>query len=131
MKKAKFFILHSALARWLAVAAWMALIFAFSAQSRLPRLPPPLADVLIKKAAHFLEYGALAMLIWRALAWGGRAWGWAWLLAVLYACSDEWHQSFVPGRRPSLWDVLIDGCGAAAALLVVWMIRRRGERDVL
>ena len=120
---------NQALLRWLLVVAWMILIFTLSAQPRLPRLPEPLADVLLKKTAHFLEYGILATLIWRALAWGRRAWLWAWLLAVLYASSDEWHQSFVPGRHPSPWDVVIDGCGAATLLLISWLRMRRTTND--
>lgn len=55
------------------------------------------------------------------------------LLAVgicfLYACSDEWHQTFVPGRSGELRDVGIDaiGFGSAAAVvsLFIWRFRRR------
>jgi VanZ family protein len=113
------------LARWLAVALWMALIFAFSAQSRLPSAPQPWLDFLFKKSAHFAVFGALAGLLWRAFEWRSRAWIWAWLLTVIYAISDEWHQSFVAGRHPQATDVLIDACGAATALLVVWIVLRR------
>jgi VanZ family protein len=107
-------------ARWLAVAIWMALIFGLSAQPQLPTLPEPLLDLLLKKAGHFSAYAVLAALLWRALVPSRRVWATAWLLAVVYALSDEWHQSFVPGRHPSLWDVLVDGCGAVTALLIIW-----------
>jgi VanZ family protein len=113
------------LARWLAVALWMGMIFAFSAQSRLPSAPQPWLDFLFKKSAHFVVFGMLAALLWRALEWRPRAWTWAWLLTVIYAISDEWHQSFVSGRHPQATDVLIDACGAATALLAVWLIQRR------
>jgi VanZ family protein len=114
------------LARWLAVALWMGLIFALSAQSRLPSAPQPWLDTLVKKGGHFAVYAVLATLIWRALEWRARAWSWAWLLAVIYAISDEWHQSFVAGRHPQAIDALIDACGAATALLVAgWKLRRR------
>ena len=116
------------LARWLAVALWMALIFALSAQSKLPTAPNPWLDFLFKKSAHFTVFGTLAMLIWRALEWRPRGWRWAWLLTVLYACSDELHQSFVAGRHPQVTDVIIDACGAATALLVAWLIMRRTSR---
>jgi VanZ family protein len=113
------------LARWLAVALWMALIFTFSAQSRLPSAPQPWLDFLFKKSAHFVVFATLAALLWRAFEWRSRAWIWAWLLTVIYAISDEWHQSFVAGRHPQATDVLIDACGAATALLVVWIVLRR------
>jgi VanZ family protein len=116
------------LARWLAVALWMAIIFAFSAQSRLPSAPQPWLDFLFKKSAHFMVFATLAALFWRAFEWRPRAWIWSWLLTVIYAISDEWHQSFVAGRHPQATDVLIDACGAATALLVVWLVQRRTEK---
>jgi len=119
------------LARWLAVALWMALIFALSAQSKLPTAPDPWLDFLFKKSAHFTVFGTLAVLIWRALEWRPRGWRWAWLLTVVYACSDEWHQSFVAGRHPQVTDVLIDACGAATALLLAWLFLRRTENREL
>ena len=115
-------------ARWLAVALWMGIIFAFSAQSRLPSAPQPWLDFLFKKSAHFVVFATLAMLLWRAFDWRSRAWIWAWLLTVIYAISDEWHQSFVAGRHPQATDVLIDACGAATALLAVWLIQRKAEK---
>jgi len=45
-------------------------------------------------------------------------WITAWLMAVLFALSDEYHQSFVSGRTSSLVDVMIDGGGAGLALLL-------------
>jgi VanZ family protein len=117
------------LARWLAVALWMALIFAFSAQSRLPSAPQPWLDFLFKKSAHFAVFATLAALLWRAFEWRPRAWIWAWLLTVIYAISDEWHQSFVAGRHPQATDVLIDASGAATALLLArWWLRRMYAR---
>jgi VanZ family protein len=115
----------TALARWLAVALWMGLIFAFSAQSHLPSAPTARLDLLMKKGAHFSVYALLAALIWRALEWRRRGWLLAWALAVLYAASDEWHQSFVANRHPQATDVLIDACGAATALLIAGLIIRR------
>ena len=41
------------------------------------------------------------------------------LTGVLYAISDEVHQSFVPGRGPSVQDVLIDSLGVIFGILVV------------
>jgi VanZ family protein len=120
---------NTQLARWLAVALWMGVIFAFSAQPHLPSLPKALFDFLLKKGAHFSVYAVLAVLIWRALEWRGRGWAWAWLLAVLYAISDEYHQSFVANRHPQATDVLIDACGAATALLIVALLLQRSKKQ--
>jgi len=118
-------MLDTPIARWLAVAAWMALIFALSAQSRLPSPDDPWIDFLFKKAAHFTVYGVLAFLFWRALPPGRLIYLWAWALSTLYACTDELHQSLTPLRHPSPWDVVIDACGAATALLILWQLKRR------
>jgi VanZ family protein len=117
----------SRLARWLAVAGWMMLIFFLSSQPRLPSPPDPLVDLLFKKSAHFTAYAVLAVLMWRALPPGRRIWALAWFLTVLYASSDEWHQSFVPNRHPSPWDVVIDALGAAVGLLVYRRMLRRAQ----
>ncbi len=111
-------------AAWLAVAAWAALIFTLSAQSTLPDLThgmPDLQDI----AGHLAAYAGLAS--WLALALRQmpgvrRPWLWAFVLAVLYGLSDEFHQSFVPNRHPDLFDVATDMVGAALAL---WFWRRR------
>ncbi|MCA8977813.1 MAG: VanZ family protein, partial [Planctomycetes bacterium] len=41
-------------------------------------------------------------------------------LAVVYGLIDEWHQSFVPGRCCSVWDLLTDLCGSALAVSFLW-----------
>jgi VanZ family protein len=68
-------------------------------------------------------YGLLASALWYAQNFDQKK-GWlAWVLAVVYALSDEFHQSFTPGRTPSLVDVFIfDGGGAAIGLsaLAAW-----------
>ena len=119
----------SRLLHWIPVLLWMGLIFWLSSQPQLPRLPEPLWQTLLAKTAHFGEYAVLAVLFLFAL--GGVSPGRApnrrllVLAAVLvYAISDEFHQGFVPNRTASLWDVLIDGAGALAALR--WM--RAGRR---
>ena len=48
------------------------------------------------------------------------AW-WAVLLAVVYGATDEWHQSFVPGRTPELRDLFADAVGSAFGASVVWL----------
>jgi len=116
---------------WLPPLAWMGIIYYLSAQSTLPSPPGPLLNTLLKKGAHFGVYAGLAFWWWRALCSArrtsperlsnGAVLVLAFILTVLYAASDEFHQSFTPSRHPSPWDVLIDAAGAAAALgLLRW-----------
>ncbi|MDQ2996953.1 MAG: VanZ family protein [Chloroflexota bacterium] len=120
-------VLDSRISRWLMIAGWMALIFFLSSQPQLPSPPDPLADLIFKKGAHFTVYAVLAVLFRRALPPSRLIWALSWMFTVLYAASDEWHQSFVPGRHPQLTDVLIDACGAAAGLLIFWWLQRRAQ----
>jgi VanZ family protein len=79
------------------------------------------AHVLIRKAAHIFEYAVLAILWRRAVGGTWSALG----LSVLTASLDEFRQSFIPARVGSVYDVLLDGLGAAAGLLVTSALRAR------
>ena len=107
---------------WVPPVALMGLIFFLSAQ---PDLSSGLGawDVLLRKLAHATVYAVLFFLWWRALRDSGgsdtRTVAAAWLIAIAYSATDEWHQSFVAGRHGSPLDVLIDAGGASAAALLV------------
>jgi VanZ family protein len=83
---------------------------------------------IARKAAHVTEYAILAWLLARALLRPGTPWGkWrrnaallAWLIASLYAASDELHQAFVPNRSARWGDVGLDSCGAAVGVLALY-----------
>jgi hypothetical protein len=105
--------------RALAPLALMALIFFLSAQ---PDLDSGLGtlDLVLRKLAHATEY-ALLTLLW---AWALRpATRWnvlaAAMIAVLYAASDEFHQTFVEGRHGSPVDVLVDSAGVLIAIALL------------
>jgi len=138
---------------WLPALAWMALIFIASADAEsgyhgsrilgpvirwfVPDIDPVALERTIlfaRKGVHFVTFGILAALLFRALsprmedAWvpatGWKAWG----ITVAYAVSDELHQTVVPSRVGSPWDVLIDAFGAAVAVVILrrWCRRRNG-----
>ena len=117
---------------WLPPLAWMGVIFFLSAQPDLPGLPGSLLDTLLKKSGHFVVYAVLAFLWYRALSRGGMAdravLGLVFAIAVIYGMSDEFHQSFIPGRHPGLSDVLIDAMGAATAIGVIGWRNTKGRR---
>ena len=76
-------------------------------------------DLYIKKGGHALGFGLLGLAYFYALPRRlsvGYQWVLAFLMAILFALSDEFHQSFVEDRTSSLIDVVIDGFGAAVAL---------------
>ena len=76
---------------------------------------------LVRKIAHFVEFGALAVCLAGAAANMGIRLRWALGLSVLTACADETLQSFT-GRTNSLKDVGIDSAGAACGILFVYLI---------
>ncbi|HKL99891.1 MAG TPA: VanZ family protein [Mobilitalea sp.] len=85
-------------------------------------------DHYIRKGAHFIEYAilaaAIALPLWILRHRGRRLWLLSMLGAALYAATDEFHQSFVPGRSCELKDVMIDTAGAAlGAMLFILVIK--------
>ena len=111
--------------RWAPALFVIAAIFFFSSMpvKKLPRFGS--YDFLIKKGAHAIGYGLLAAAFWHGFKWRGRLWWLALLLATLYAVTDEFHQSFVPGRHPSPGDVVIDSAGAAIMLALCAFAKRK------
>jgi VanZ family protein len=97
--------------------ALMALIFALSAQ---PSLSTGLGvwDLVLRKAAHMVEFGLLWWLWWRAL--GFRRAGLAAAVTLAYAATDELHQTTVPGRDGSAADWAIDAAGVGLAGALAW-----------
>jgi VanZ family protein len=107
--------------RWIPAIVMMGLIFLLSSlpASRLPDFGA--IDFLIKKGGHATGYALLGLAYFFALpprlSPGYRA-AMALIMALLFALSDEYHQSFVEGRTSSLRDVFIDGSGATIALVI-------------
>lgn len=106
---------------WLPVLAYLALIFILSAQ---PNLQPPVHFADSDKVMHLGEYAVLGALLARALRVSNPAWSAltiafaAVALSSLWGASDEYHQSFVPGRDSSAYDWCADTMGALLAQCV-------------
>ncbi len=143
---------QSRLWRYVPLILWMAVIFfastsEFSASNTALLVQPllrwlfphitnermALFHFLLRKAGHFTEYAILALLAARAFSTSSHtALRLSWFLAALilvsvYALSDEYHQSFVVSRTPSMYDSFIDMAGGLAAL-VLWRVARRPAR---
>lgn len=121
---------------WLPTLVWVGILFVLSEQTHLPgRSLLPVSDLV----AHFVLYTVLGA----CLAWGrdragekdapGGRLPHAAVVAtgILLGAVDEWHQSFVPRREPSLADLGADAVGVVvgyAALLLLMLARRASAR---
>ncbi|MBN1192448.1 MAG: VanZ family protein [Coriobacteriia bacterium] len=102
--------------------AWMALIY------RLSALPGSTVPGRFTTIGHFGLYAVLGGLYLLSLPQTSRPWHAAMiavLLASLYGLTDEFHQSFVPGRMPDVTDWIVDTVGALAAVSIVQLARMR------
>lgn len=122
---------------WLPAVAQMAAIYFASSIPDLGELPGGVSPDF----GHFVGYALLGGLLARALADArvagltNRVSALAWLASAVYGATDEFHQSFVPGRTPDVNDWLVDITGAAVAVIVCRVLaaviaRRRQSRAV-
>jgi len=80
-----------------------------------------LANFVVRKCAHFIEYMILALLTFNLVKLYFNIKQVVILTIVfvfLYACSDEIHQLFVLGREGAIRDVIIDTCGGIVLVLI-------------
>ena len=114
---------------------------------RLTGFDPEPVTFVVRKGAHFISYFTLGLCLCfsvkdvmllragkagtspEAVSFRAQA-VIAWVIGTAYAASDELHQKFVPGRSGELRDVAIDSCGVAAAILIVYILKRKGRRRV-
>ncbi len=86
-----------------------------------------IAEFVIRKSAHMFAYFVLAILFFKAMYKGidiKKVYTKAFIFTFLYACTDEIHQLFIPGRSGEFRDVLVDSTGALIGLLVIYIIRK-------
>jgi len=96
------------------------------------RDPYGFLEFFVRKGGHVTEFAILTLLWAAALLvkplparWALPAAG---LIALAYAGSDEWHQTFVPERTGHAIDVVVDALGVLLALLAVVLIRAAVRR---
>jgi hypothetical protein len=118
-------LFHSVV-EWLPALLWALVIYRLSSTpgSQVPTwLPAPVG--------HFAEYALLGACLvipfqrrplWQAVLI-------ATVIASLFGVTDEWHQSFVPGRTPDILDWGIDTIAAlAGAWFAAWVVARRARQ---
>src|SRR5712691_3684752 len=114
-------------ARLIALLSWMVLITYWSGQGTLPIDQPNVANVfhgLQHRIAHLIAFGLLGLLARWAFDGLPRASLLAVLLVSVFGATDEWHQSFTPGRRAAIDDWAVDTASAALAIFIWSRVRR-------
>lgn len=133
---------------WAALILWMVVIFSFSNKSAnesdkqstlvinifnimgldLNSTLGDLATFIVRKTAHFTEYVILFFLNYNVL----RSYTdkkdsivFALIITLGYACTDEAHQLFIPGRSGKLTDIFIDTSGGLFGAFILSMIKDR------
>jgi VanZ family protein len=115
---------------------YMILVFVLSSR----RVPDAVEGLRIEDTwLHLVEYAVLGFLLARLLATirGGDSPSFALvvilpaLLSTLYGASDEWHQSFVPGRDASVEDLVMDAVGSLVGALAYWKVAGRSRRPTM
>lgn len=132
---------------WLALLVWMGVIFHFSHQSgdASMQLSDGILDsfkslfqnfldyhtlsYIVRKIAHFTEYFILGLLIYHLVKQyrviSKTEIIWMILFCVIYAMSDEFHQVFIGGRSPKVFDVIIDSLGSSLSILILQLLQKR------
>lgn len=140
---------------WLPVVAMCVVIFLFSQDSHSGRHSNEVLRFLLglvgantphwnrlleapfRKFAHVVVYFLLGALSYRGFAMGRHRYDLAaaarsLVFCVAYAFTDEYHQSLVPHRGPSVRDVLLDSSASLLALILLWLwMRSRAERQAV
>lgn len=90
------------------------------------------ATVIIRKSAHMLSYALLSILFFMSIYDFyidlRKTCLKSIFITFIYACTDELHQLFVPGRSGEFKDVLIDSTGAIIAVVIMYFIIRKINR---
>ena len=112
----------------------MVLIFIVSSLEQPPLPMPEFEWLTIDKLYHFIEYAILGGLLALAFVKAKPAivpskliWLVAAVLSILYGASDEWHQTFVPGRFATIADWVADVIGSIAGVLAVYLYYRSNQ----
>jgi VanZ family protein len=121
---------RSSLTLWGPFIAALAVVFWLSSLSRVPG-----AGYVWDKLLHAIGYAGLGVLALRAFHGGieplrPAPTSFSAVAVILWAISDEIHQSFVPGREASGWDVCADTVGFALAVIVFALVTSRAFRSL-
>ena len=108
--------LHKFLAKWLPAIFWSVLVFVLSSLPGADFSENPGSDFAVRKILHVLEYMVLMLTYYR----GSKDIGFSVLACIIFAFTDEAHQTFIPTRTGKVSDVLIDSFAVSAMGIILW-----------
>jgi VanZ family protein len=123
---------------WSLFVVWLVAVF-YASSLTGSEVSPYVPTFLLHKLAHFIAYSSGAVILVLSLRFSTR-WSWKKIVVVsvvavsVYGATDEWHQTFTPGRGPALRDWLIDTgsgiVGVSVLMLARDWLKRRFEPPV-
>jgi VanZ family protein len=103
--------------------------------SAIPSLSPARFGLVLEdKVLHFIEFSILSFLLFLAFSTSGNAFIkkhifiLSSIVGIVYAISDEIHQSFVPGRSCEFLDFVADSLGIVLVQIVLWLYLRKKSK---
>lgn len=116
---------------FIALLSYCFLIYWLSNQSSLPA---PHWVENQDKAHHFIAFGVMALCAWRYFRHTVLQPRWLALITIgfcsLYGATDEWHQSFIPGRDSDVLDWVADTIGAVLMTTALYSTRYRKRQSL-
>ena len=118
--------------RLLAHVPWLTMMILITIESSIKGFKLPQLGLHIEdKIVHYLIFGVLGWLLIRGMFMETMRWvrkNKYWIVSILgllFAFSDEWHQSMVPGRDASIWDWLADALGIITFVYYFYLRQRQ------
>lgn len=107
---------------WIPPILWMVFIFSLSSRQSIEISEEFFINFVIFKTLHMLEYAFLYFLFFRAFytySYKNKKYAFIFAIAatLIFAVSDEFHQSFIPSRQGSLRDIGIDSIGIGLSFM--------------
>lgn len=104
--------------KWLPAFAVMGFIFFLSSLTGQVINSNGLGNETLHINGHFFMYTLLQLALYKALGNNKKAF----FIAFIYSLTDEFHQTFVPGRNAGLFDILVDNLGILLGSFVIWKL---------
>ncbi len=108
--------------KYVPLAVWSILMFIGSSVPSAHISQNTVVDFVAHKSVHIFEYAVLFTLSYKAFNKNALI---AFLYVLIYASTDELHQTLIPGRTGRVRDVFVDVIGGGMGYLIIWKFIQR------